>query len=242
MPCATFNPVCRELGAPPLQGRVTSCGWSFNPVCRELGAPPAMHWPLRVTSRSFNPVCRELGAPPRTRFPLTSEGSGGFQSRLPGVGGSAGAARSGSCRGYRFQSRLPGVGGSAGGRPSRLAMRATFNPVCRELGAPPAPAQLGKHQPPLSIPFAGSWGLRPGKEGLVVFIWITTFNPVCRELGAPPFVAGVPIQSTVLSIPFAGSWGLRLRGRAAGLLLRPLSIPFAGSWGLRRAPRVESRV
>ncbi len=87
----------------------------------------------------FNPVCRELGAPP------FGEQAGHewdyFQSRLPGVGGSAlrpldrevhgplqlsipfagswGLRRPAGCSwldiGKDFQSRLPGVGGSASG-------------------------------------------------------------------------------------------------------------------------------
>ncbi len=61
----------------------------------------------------------------------------------------------------------------------------TFNPVCRELGAPPAihtgSARCGRL---LSIPFAGSWGLRPLE--VVGLTEPGPFNPVCRELGAPP--------------------------------------------------------
>ncbi len=60
-----------------------------------------------------------------------------FQSRLPGVGGSALAYMGGFTGCVAFQSRLPGVGGSAEG----------------VRGAP--------LDDPLSIPFAGSWGLRP---------------------------------------------------------------------------------
>ncbi len=140
-----------------------------------------------------------------------------FQSRLPGVGGSAGVSHeretlraqlsipfAGSW-GLRpccsltssewglFQSRLPGVGGSAGS--SRLlSSMGAFNPVCRELGAPPRTARTG------------SW-------------CITAFNPVCRELGAPPRLCAGCEASGGLSIPFAGSWGLR-RG---GALVAPRS-------------------
>ncbi len=64
---------------------------------------------------TFNPVCRELGAPPRV-ISLVAEYNT-FQSRLPGVGGSADAA------GDLWEAPVGGP----------------FNPVCRELGAPPRP-------------------------------------------------------------------------------------------------------
>ncbi len=182
-----FNPVCRELGAPPiadsrgLRGLPLSIpfagSWglrrlsqaffmavpSFNPVCRELGAPPSFHRVCGPSSTPFNPVCRELGAPPSARVRVLGSGGVDFQSRLPGVGGSA-------------KADSKSVGGVA-----------SFNPVCRELGAPPR----GRDE-------------RPRRTA--------TFNPVCRELGAPPPRRPPPRRCQRLSIPFAGSWGLRPRG------------------------------
>ncbi len=83
-----------------------------------LSIPFAGSWGLRRDlweapaggASPFNPVCRELGAPPcvGSRFSALSF----FQSRLPGVGGSAPP-------------------------PLQPETRAAFNPVCRELGAPP---------------------------------------------------------------------------------------------------------
>ncbi len=158
--------------------RQPACRAGLHSPALELSIPFAGSWGLRhgdaessaMAPVSFNPVCRELGAPPpqlRVR-----RDSRGFQSRLPGVGGSAPAGEAGRSIGRAFQSRLPGVGGSAKGRPSKSGRRSS-----------------------LSIPFAGSWGLR---------------------LGLAPCKGG---SQAPLSIPFAGSWGLRpeawRRGEAA---------------------------
>ncbi len=110
---------------------------SFNPVCRELGAPPPTPSspPSPPPPPAFNPVCRELGAPPRVQRG-SQQGWDVFQSRLPGVGGSAEVRLSVAPAPPHFQSRLPGVGGSA--KHGEL--------LARRLVAK------------LSIPFAGSWG------------------------------------------------------------------------------------
>ncbi len=114
-----------------------------------------------------------------------------------------------------FQSRLPGVGGSAARDMMGYWLHTPFNPVCRELGAPPDGGGEDGGFLALSIPFAGSWGLRPGLQEVRRAL-APAFNPVCRELGAPPDMSAVVAWGDRLSIPFAGSWGLRLwNGTAA---------------------------
>ncbi len=135
-----------------------------------LSIPFAGSWGLRPTiwpakpepEPTFNPVCRELGAPPSRRARVLPT----LRLSIPFAGswGLRPLARVFGHADMNFQSRLPGVGGSASSRlgwSERCFM--PFNPVCRELGAPPyvvrtARATGGK----LSIPFAGSWGLRQG--------------------------------------------------------------------------------
>ncbi len=143
-----------------------------------------------------------------------------FQSRLPGVGGSAlsDQHKAGVLK-HDFQSRLPGVGGSASARPP---------------AGWPSPRSL-------SIPFAGSWGLRLWAWSSRSGLGATPFNPVCRELGAPPRGNSSGRTRRRLSIPFAGSWGLRRKARWHARRYDELSIPFAGSWGLRLAPEGLSR-
>ncbi len=254
---SSFNPVCRELGAPPASSSWTC--WirsSFQSRLPGVGGSAPRTWPSSKDTSAFNPVCRELGAPPRSK--RLDKSASIFQSRLPGVGGSAPSTTPRGGRSTAFQSRLPGVGGSAecvkrslsemltfnpvcrelGAPPSMLCSApmalASFNPVCRELGAPPREAHLHHQFRHLSIPFAGSWGLRrattmrPAKSKLGFQSRLPgvggsahasgprggrvrlTFNPVCRELGAPPMVRGIVDSAYDLSIPFAGSWGLRL--------------------------------
>ncbi len=112
----------------------------------------------------------------------------------------------------------------------RVKFGSSFNPVCRELGAPPGNGATAPHTSRLSIPFAGSWGLR--RRTSRASARFAPFNPVCRELGAPPHMSKFKIGD-ILSIPFAGSWGLRLLAGKCEARASHLSIPFAGSWGLR---------
>ncbi len=203
----TFNPVCRELGAPPSEmpagASDLTCFQSRLP-----GVGGSAESDLRLVSPfwSFNPVCRELGAPPRAR--LARADLAAFQSRLPGVGGSARAGRAlRSGRPAPFNPVCRELGAPPQNPKQRKTIMAAFNPVCRELGAPPGLSRVQESAELLSIPFAGSWGLR-----LIVGNWgggIVTFNPVCRELGAPPKASWKHAKSLRLSIPFAGSWGLR---------------------------------
>ncbi len=185
---------------------------AFNPVCRELGAPPSAHRQARVRAHLSIPFAGSWGLRHTCEEALCLAYD--FQSRLPGVGGSASSKDPGSWDDHSFQSRLPGVGGSAltGGRLSWTT-----------------PSSDG---PRLSIPFAGSWGLRPDLRDKAE-------EDYCFQSRLPG-VGGSALATTcrgsvrrALSIPFAGSWGLRLRCKYAAKRHLELSIPFAGSWGLR---------
>ncbi len=243
------------MGAPPW-------GLTSRPRPRPLSIPFAGSWGLRPWFSGPVPSRETLSIPfagswgLRPTKPATQDGFAFiFQSRLPGVGGSATIQRDDKRAAPDFQSRLPGVGGSARQPSESHGTHCAFNPVCRELGAPPAEYNTAM-------------------SGLC-----SAFNPVCRELGAPPalgvmgggrayfqsrlpgvggsasealdylgtlwlFQSRLPgvggsaarIQgrgSRTLSIPFAGSWGLRLPSGSAARPAPRLSIPFAGSWGLR---------
>ncbi len=134
-----FNPVCRELGAPPLGAEYRARGLIFQSRLPGVGGSAQAGARRKVWGSPFNPVCRELGAPPWRRGKAMARTSAFFQSRLPGVGGSAPDGR----HGHRALARL-------------------------------------------SIPFAGSWGLRLNRGARGRRVPPPSFNPVCRELGAPP--------------------------------------------------------
>ncbi len=302
-----FNPVCRELGAPPSPGaarRPPSSATPFNPVCRELGAPPylAPSRPVRPCL-DFQSRLPGVGGSARDFAARHREGLGYFQSRLPGVGGSAlrllgglqphvlsipFAGSWGLRLGFRglgppptFQSRLPGVGGSAEAAQvcarydltfqSRLpgvgGSAPTFPQPSREnifqsrlpgVGGSASLAVRRRAAGLLSIPFAGSWGLRPEAGAAEYLAAAPAFNPVCRELGAPPQTEttvrkerrafnpvcrelGAP-PTTTTTPAAAPAFQSRLPGVGGSAheceeVLRAwrLSIPFAGSWGLRQS-------
>ncbi len=203
-----FNPVCRELGAPPSDTRPKHSAGDFQSRLPGVGGSAPLRLLRSSQFASFNPVCRELGAPPSTRS--TSSSLSLFQSRLPGVGGSAEPWRAGGHRLGRLSIPFAGSWGLRLAYLNGFSKVTSFNPVCRELGAPPTAEKPHKRRLP--------------------------FNPVCRELGAPPTgrFSRKPSRSFQSRLPgVGGSARVSLREATPP---RGLSIPFAGSWGLRPAP------